>query len=104
MFYDEVFVVTGDDWITTYKQIEHNVSAAILAIVARTMVILIIVEGLRIVIAEVFQKRRRARDRAEGEAAANMRWAAWLKRKEEAEQAGKPFHEPPPFEISENDA
>ena len=36
------------------------------------------------------------RHKAEGEAAANRRWAEWNSRRIEAERAGVPFDEPPP--------
>ena len=91
VFYHEVFTVTGDDRLTTYTEIEHRVSSAILSIAARTMVVALILEGLRM-IADIFIKRRRARERAE----ADREWLAWLKRKETAEKEDREFNELPP--------
>ncbi len=70
------------------------------------------VEGVNMVLAELFKRRRREENLAEGEARglaegeahgliegqAHMHrlWTEWLDRKEAAESEGVPFEEPPP--------
>ncbi len=91
--YQEIVTFNGDDRITTYLEIERRVSSTILTIAARSMVLMLILEVIRM-IAEKYLRRRFA----EGQEEANRKWLAWLKRKEEAEKAGRDFDEPPPVE------
>ena len=39
----------------------------------------------------------RVEGREEGRDEANDRWRAWLRRRQEAEARGEPFHEPVPY-------
>ena len=44
----------------------------------------------------LFDWANKEKTRAEAEAENNRRWEAWLARKDEAEEAGRDFTEPPP--------
>jgi hypothetical protein len=62
------------------------------------------VEGVNMVLAELFRRKRREEDIAEGEARGvtegqshmHRLWTEWLHRKEAAESEGVPFDESPP--------
>ena len=62
------------------------------------------VEGVNMVLAELFRRKRREEDIAEGEARGvtegqshmHRLWTEWLRRKEAAESEGVPFEDPPP--------
>ena len=68
----------------------------------------IIVEVGNVVLGEWIRQRRRARaleeGRKEGLKEANTLWLAWLQRREEAEQGGETFDEPPPGSGNRNGA
>ena len=68
----------------------------------------IIVEVGNLVLGEWIRQRRRARameeGRKEGLKEANTLWLAWLQRREEAEQRGETFDEPPPGSGNRNGA
>ena len=62
----------------------------VLAIAAWSMMVILFLEGLRVLADKVLGRRF-----AEGEKEANRKWQAWLERKEEAERKNEPFDEPP---------
>ena len=65
----------------TYVQIGERVSSVVLAIAAWSMMVILFLEGIRVLADKVLGRRF-----AEGEKEANRKWQAWLERKEEAER------------------
>ena len=58
-----------------------------------------IMEAMRVVIARIMEKRTYQK----GKNDANRLWREWLQRREQAEERGEPFDEPPP-DISRNNS
>ena len=58
-----------------------------------------IMEAMRVVIARIMEKRTYQK----GKDDANRLWREWLRRREQAEERGEPFDEPPP-DISRNNS
>ena len=107
VIWHEIKSVSQDSPYETYTAIYHNISPSVIAITAQTLVIILALEGLRM-LAERYLKKRyaegkaegRAEGEAEGEKAAHSLYPPeireWNRRRLEAEAKGEDFNEPPP--------
>lgn len=113
VIWHEIKSVTRDSPYETYIAIYHNISPSVIAITAQTLVIILALEGLRM-LAERYLKRRytegraegKAEGKAEGEETAHNLYPpeirAWNRRRLEAEARGENFNEPPPSSNGTN--
>ena len=111
VIWHEIKSVTHDSPYETYIAIYHNISPSVIAITAQTLVVILALEGFRM-LAERYLKKRYAEGRAKGEAEGRAEGRAegeevahslyppeireWNRRRIEAEVRGEDFNEPPP--------
>ena len=99
VIWHEIKSATRDSPYETYIAIYHNISPSVIAITAQTLVIILALEGLRM-LAERYLKKRYSEGKAEGEEAAHSLYPPeireWNRRRLEAEEKGEDFNEPPP--------
>ena len=82
----------ADGLYATLTNILRQSESLIIVIASETYVI---VEGTSM-LAERYKQKRFEDGLAEGLARANRKWAEWNRRREAAQQEGRPFDEPPP--------
>jgi len=90
--------------VTTWQHLARGVFDNGSSIVAWALVMTWpIMEAIRMVLAGLWEKRTFRRGREQGREETQRLWEAWLKRRQQAEDRGETFTEPPPrAETTEN--
>ncbi len=97
-------ITSGSEPLAWHETATIIVSAAAVTVGIAFPLSIAIVEGIPMVFAHFIKLRNREEGRKEGRDEANRLWMDWVRRKEEAESAGKSFDEPPPNLRSSNRA
>ena len=91
-----LFVVTTEK-IVEWQAIQYAATGELLKAGGVALITSpIIVESGRMVIAGIWSERRERKAREEGRQLQQAEWEAWNRRRQEAEDQGVPFDEPPP--------